>query len=211
MYRLVIDLEMNGIHTEEIPMGEIIEIGAVVLNEEFEIVDKYSTYIKPNNLRISQGVQRLTNITEEKLVKAPNIKEALEKLLQIIPDINNTTLYTWSDSDTNAIECELNSKNIQIKDIKRLCNNYIDIQEIFGERVGIENRLNLTKALNMIGLEFNGREHGALADAINTAQILKEIETNKDINDTIKGINSYMGYKPLTSSMKDLFDNIKLV
>ena len=29
MYRLVIDLEMNGMYTEEIPMGEIIEIGAV--------------------------------------------------------------------------------------------------------------------------------------------------------------------------------------
>ena len=201
---------MNGIYTEEIPMGEIIEIGAVVLNEEFEIVDKYSTYIKPNNLRISQGVQRLTNITEEKLVKAPNIKEALENLLQITPDINNTTLYTWSDSDTNAIECELSSKNIQIKDIKRLCNNYIDIQEIFGERVGIENRLNLTKALNMIGLEFNGREHGALADAINTAQILKEIETNQNIKKTIDNINGYMQSEPLTVSIANLFSNIKL-
>ena len=201
---------MNGIHTEEIPMGEIIEIGAVILDEEFEIIDKYSTYIKPDNLKVSQGVQRLTSITEEKLVKAPNIKEALEKLLQIIPDINNTTLYTWSDSDTNAIECELNSKNIQIKGVKRLCNNYIDIQEIFGERVGIENRINLTKALNMIGLEFNGKEHGALADAINTAQILKEIETNQDIKKTIDNINGYMQSEPLTASIASLFSNIKL-
>lgn len=197
-------------HTEEIPMGEIIEIGAVILNEEFEIIDKYSTYIKPDNLKVSQGVQRLTSITEEKLVKAPNIKEALENLLQITPDINNTTLYTWSDSDTNAIECELNSKNIQIKGVKRLCNNYIDIQEIFGERVGIENRINLTKALNMIGLEFNGKEHGALADAINTAQILKEIETNQDIKKTIDNINGYMQSEPLTASIASLFSNIKL-
>lgn len=201
---------MNGMHTEEIPMGEIIEIGAVILNEEFEIIDKYSTYIKPDNLKVSQGVQRLTSITEEKLVKAPNIKEALENLLQITPDINNTTLYTWSDSDTNAIECELNSKNIQIKGVKRLCNNYIDIQEIFGERVGIENRINLTKALNMIGLEFNGKEHGALADAINTAQILKEIETNQDIKKTLDNINGYMQSEPLTASIASLFSNIKL-
>lgn len=210
MYKLVIDLEMNGMHTEEIPMGEIIEIGAVILDEEFEIIDKYSTYIKPDNLKVSQGVQRLTSITEEKLVKAPNIKEALENLLQITPDINNTTLYTLSDSDTNAIECELNSKSIQIKDIKRLCSNFIDIQEIFGERVGIENRINLTKALNMIGLEFNGKEHGALADAINTAQILKEIETNQDIKKTIDNINGYMQSEPLTASIASLFSNIKL-
>lgn len=201
---------MNGMHTEEIPIGEIIEIGAVILNEEFEIIDKYSTYIKPDNLKVSQGVQRLTSITEEKLVKAPNIKEALENLLQITPDINNTTLYTWSESDTNAIECELNSKSIQIKDIKRLCSNFIDIQEIFGERVGIENRINLTKALNMIGLEFNGKEHGALADAINTAQILKEIETNQDIKKTIDNINGYMQSEPLTASIASLFSNIKL-
>lgn len=197
-------------HTEEIPMGEIIEIGAVILNEEFEMIREYSTYVKPDNLKVSQGVQRLTNITEEKLVKAPNIKEALENLLQITPDINNTTLYTWSESDTNAIECELNSKSIQIKDIKRLCSNFIDIQEIFGKRVGIENRINLTKALNMIGLEFNGKEHGALADAINTAQILKEIETNQDIKKTIDNINGYMQSEPLTVSIASLFSNIKL-
>lgn len=201
---------MNGMHTEEIPMGEIIEIGAVILNEEFEMIREYSTYVKPDNLKVSQGVQRLTNITEEKLVKAPNIKEALENLLQITPDINNTTLYTWSESDTNAIECELNSKSIQIKDIKRLCSNFIDIQEIFGKRVGIENRINLTKALNMIGLEFNGKEHGALADAINTAQILKEIETNQDIKKTIDNINGYMQSEPLTVSIASLFSNIKL-
>lgn len=115
---------MNGMHTEEIPMGEIIEIGAVILNEEFEMIREYSTYVKPDNLKVSQGVQRLTNITEEKLVKAPNIKDALENLLQVTPDISNTTLYTWSESDTNAIECELNSKSIQIKDIKRLCRFY---------------------------------------------------------------------------------------
>lgn len=197
-------------HTEEIPMGEIIEIGAVILNEEFEMIREYSTYVKPDNLKVSQGVQRLTNITEEKLVKAPNIKDALENLLQVTPDISNTTLYTWSESDTNAIECELNSKSIQIKDIKRLCSNFIDIQEIFGERVGIENRINLTKALNMIGLEFNGKEHGALADAINTAQILKEIETNQDIKKTIDNINRYMQSEPLTASIASLFSNIKL-
>lgn len=197
-------------HTEEIPMGEIIEIGAVILNEEFEMIREYSTYVKPDNLKVSQGVQRLTNITEEKLVKAPNIKDALENLLQVTPDISNTTLYTWSESDTNAIECELNSKSIQIKDIKRLCSNFIDIQEIFGERVGIENRINLTKALNMIGLEFNGKEHGALADAINTAQILKEIETNQDIKKTIDNINGYMQSEPLTASIASLFSNIKL-
>lgn len=62
----------------------------------------------------------------------------------------------------------------------------------------------------MIGLEFNGKEHGALADAINTAQILKEIETNQDIKKTIDNINGYMQSEPLTASIASLFSNIKL-
>jgi len=70
--------------------------------------------------------------------------------------------------------------------------------------------INLTKALNMIGFEFNGTEHGALADAANTARLLKEIETNDSVIDTINNINSYMTYTPLTSTMESLFSNIVL-
>lgn len=196
--------------SKEIPMGEIIEIGAVLLDRDFEVVKEYSTYVRPNDLRISRKVKRLTNITEEQLLTAPKIEEALCGLLAITPDLGKTTLYTWSDSDTKAISCELDSKDIQIDSIKELCDGYVDIQEIFGERVGIENSINLTKALNMIGLEFDGKEHGALADSVNTAQILKEIETNDDIKETIDNINSYMTSEPLTSSMGSLFANIVL-
>ena len=201
---------MNGICTEEIPMGEIIEIGAVVLNDGFEIISKYNTYVKPDNIRISNAVQGLTNITIDRLLTAPSIKEALEELIKSTPNIGETTLYTWSDSDTNAIISELSSKRIHIEEVSKLCEEYVDIQEIFGRQVGIENRINLTKALNMIGLEFTGREHGALADAINTAQILKEIETNQNVRKTIDNINSYMTSEPLTSSIASLFSGIKL-
>ncbi len=210
MYKLVIDLEMNGIGTEEIPMGEIIEIGAVILNDDFEIVSEYNTYVKPDNIKISNGVQVLTNITIDRLLTAPSIKEALEELIKSTPNIEETTLYTWSDSDTNAIVSELSSKDIHIDEVSKLCEEYVDIQEIFGRQVGIENRINLTKALNMIGLEFTGREHGALADAINTAQILKEIETDQGVRKTIENINSYMTSEPLTSSIASLFSGIKL-
>lgn len=210
LYKLVLDLEMNGMRSEEIPMGEIIEIGAVLLNDNFEIIREYSTYVRPDDLRISKQVQRLTNITEDDLLTEPKIEEALLGLLSITPDLSKTTLYTWSESDTNAINCELNSKNIHIDSIDSLCESYIDIQKIFGKRVGIENSINLTKAMNMIGLEFNGKEHGALADSINTAQILKEIETNENIKETINSINSYMHSEPLTSTMAGLFANIVL-
>lgn len=201
---------MNGIGTEEIPMGEIIEIGAVVLNDDFEIVNEYNTYVKPDNIKISNGVQALTNITTDRLLTAPSIKEALKELLKSTPSIEETTLYTWSDSDTNAIVSELSSKDIHIDEVSKLCEEYVDIQEIFGRQVGIENRINLTKALNMIGLEFTGKEHGALADAINTAQILKEIETDQGVRKTIENINSYMTSEPLTSSIASLFSGIKL-
>ena len=209
-YKLVLDLEMSGIYSEEIPMGEIIEVGAVLLNEEFEIISEYSTYVRPKDFRIARNVVRITDITEDKLKGAPTIKEALEELINITPDIKSTTLYTWSDSDTKAIKCELDSKNIQIDFIMELCDNYVDIQDIFNKRVGIENRLNLTKALNMIGLVFDGKEHGALADSINTAHLLKEIETEDSVKKTIESINSYMHSEPLTSTMASLFANLVL-
>lgn len=210
MYKLVLDLEMNGIYSKEIPMGEIIEIGAVLLDENFDIVSKYSTYVRPDNLKVSSRTKILTNIAKEDLSGAPKIGEALNKMLDISPDLSNTTLYTWSSSDTKSIISELKSKGLHNRLIMKLCKNYIDVQVIFGNKIGEKNQVNLTKALNMIGLKFDGKEHGALSDAINTARILKEIETNANIRKTIDDINSYMNSKPLTSTIGSLFNNIKL-
>ena len=210
MYKLVIDLEMNGVTTEDIPKGEIIEIGAVLLDDEYNIIKEYDTYVKPDKLEIRNKVQRMTGITTDKLLFSIKIAEALNELVSITPDIENTTLYTWSESDTFAIQTEMKCKGIVNKEVDKLCNEYKDIQEIFGQQVGIENRLNLTKAMNMIGLEFEGMEHGALADAKNTARVLKEVETNNSVKNTIDNIHSYMESTPLTSTMADLLSKINL-
>jgi inhibitor of KinA sporulation pathway (predicted exonuclease) len=201
---------MNGIAVNEISHGEIIEIGAVLLDSDFNIIKEFSTYVNPDKLIVSKQVKRLTHITEEKLVKAPKIDEALLKLLAITDDLENTTLYTWSETDTNVILTETKVKNIHIDGLDKLCEDYVDIQLLFSEQVGIENRFNLTKALNLIGLKFKGEEHDALADAINTARLLREVSINQNVKKTIESISEYMDNKPLTSSLGSLFSKLDL-
>ena len=102
MYKLVIDLEMNGVTTEDIPKGEIIEIGAVLLDDEYNVIKEYDTYVKPDRLEIRNKVQRMTGITTDKLLFSIKIAEALKELISITPDIENTTLYTWSVSSSRS-------------------------------------------------------------------------------------------------------------
>jgi inhibitor of KinA sporulation pathway (predicted exonuclease) len=201
---------MNGIRVQKTSRGEIIEIGAVLLDDDFNVLAKYRTYVKPDIMEINEKVIELTGIQEEMLYDAPKLSEALTELLNLTDDLENTTLYTWSESDTFAIKKETKMKDIHIDGLEKLCNEYVDVQEIFGKQVGIEHKLNLTKAMNMVGLEFEGKEHGALADAINTANLLRDISINKNVKKAIESISEYMDSKPLTSSLGNLFSKLDL-
>ena len=75
MNHIVIDLEMNKIErqyrgTNKLS-SELIEIGAVRMNERFEVLDTYQTYVLPEFGRMDERITRLTGITDEKLVGAP--------------------------------------------------------------------------------------------------------------------------------------------
>ena len=64
---VVIDLEMCEVllKTNRYPYrNEIIQIGAVMMDESYEIVDKYSTYVKPRFGKINHFISSLTGISE---------------------------------------------------------------------------------------------------------------------------------------------------
>lgn len=178
---LVIDFEMcrvsKGARTKQYHWAnEIIQIGAVLMNGDYEVADKKSIYVSPQYGKITKDIERLTGITLEDVNEAPNLERALEELIEWLPS-EEVTVVAWSDSDKCQIEYELVGKNIQNKRAKSLFDNWIDCQKIFGDRLGYERQYKLSEALIVSGIVAEGREHDGLDDAYNTALLFAKMET----------------------------------
>ena len=99
----VIDLEMCQVPKECRKYGfkyrqETIQIGAVLLNEDYEVIDEFNTYVKPQFGWIDDFIERLTGITQHDVADAPCFEEALEAFLDWLP-ADNVRCVSWSDSD----------------------------------------------------------------------------------------------------------------
>lgn len=76
---VVIDLETTGNSPDK---DKIIQIGAVVV-EDNKIKEQFSTFVNTDQ-EIPEFIQELTGINAEMLIDAPNIEEAIQKLLPLL-------------------------------------------------------------------------------------------------------------------------------
>lgn len=209
MYKLVIDLEMAGRalvdkRLEHPYIKEIIEIGAVLLDDNNEQVSTFSTYVKPRFSKVTKSIEKLTGITDDMLVDAPYFEDAIKEVIDKLPE--DVILCTWSDSDTAAIYREIEIKGLHIERLNELCEGYFDIQKEFSNKLNFGHILNLEKALNLVGIDFKGKAHGALDDAINTAKLYKSMYSDEAVMKNIENINDVMTASPLTASLGSLID-----
>ena len=213
MKYVVIDLEMNTItknsEARTICKNEIIEIGAVMLDENLEEVSSFKAYVKPEYNEITGKIQKLTGITNEMVVMAPKFSKALKQFTNWCLDSQDEiTIYAWSESDYDQISKEMELKNYSISQVeeKLLQIKWSDFQHEFDSYLGFEKMLSLKQALDMAGIDFSGRQHDALDDARNTAELL-QVFKNKDLFDrTLRKIKEAMEPKKVSCTLGDLFD-----
>lgn len=191
MNYIVLDLEYNktrGRSREilEKYIFEIIEIGAVKLSEEFEILDTFRVYIKPNIYKnINKDVQNITNITKEDLEFGYNFIKAFKYFKNWR---GNDNIYcTWSDNDIKVLID--NCKYYRINTNKWF-NKFIDVQNELQYFLKEGQKIGLVNAINKLHLNIEGKTfHNALDDAFYTAKILQFLYVNK-VDFTIQDIDS---------------------
>ncbi len=93
------DLETTGLSSRT---DRIIEIGAVLMKNGQEI-DRFQTFVDPER-KLDRKIVDLTGITDDMLVGAPKIEEALPKFLEFIGD--RVLVAHNSDFDTGFIRAE---------------------------------------------------------------------------------------------------------
>ncbi len=175
---VIVDLEMCNV-----PKGkrdaynwksELIQIGAVLVNESLEIVDNFMIYVSPKFGMVDSCIEKLTGITKKDVQGAPCIKEALEKFIDWLPE--DAVLVSWSENDEAQIRKELEAKGIIIDCLIPYLNNWKDCQKTFGEKMNAQKNYKLSEALIIADIDYDENEHDALVDAKNTAQLFIKME-----------------------------------
>lgn len=107
MNYIVFDLEWNQPYSNDISFmkrtkmpltGEIIQIGAVKLNEKMDIIDHFTMFIKPQYLpRMHKHVRELTGITTHELNHGVPFKTAMQYFQKWCGD--EYMLLSWGSDD----------------------------------------------------------------------------------------------------------------
>lgn len=182
MCYVVIDLEMCSVPKAKRNKNyqwanETIQIGAVMLDENYNIVDKFMTYVSPQYGFITPAIERLTGISRQKLEGAPDMSTALKMFASWLPE--QTILAAWSENDEMQIMREIKGKEIEFEGINKITDCWVDCQITFSEIIGNKRRYNLQEALNLSGIEYDLHIHDGLVDACNTALLFKKMKTEK--------------------------------
>ena len=212
---IVIDVEMCGVKQRKSCYScrnEIIQIGAVMLDETYEIVDKFSTYVKPRYGRIDNYIFKLTGISDKSIKDAPDIEDALTHMLEWIGS-NDAVFYSWSTTDFFQIRNEIRTKCQDSSKLDSLLDigNWVDYQQKLGKRLCAEHLIKLSDALLLAEVDTQGRMHNGLDDAYNTALMIAKLEVQKNYMTLIEKYRAREAeQKPLSVSLGDLMKGITL-
>ena len=174
MKSIVVDFEFCNVNRKQRELAgtglyhEIIEFGAVMLDQDRNVIGRFGRFVKPQFGSITSEIVRLTGITEKMLENEEDFKTVLEAFIQWIGN-NEFEICSWSMSDYHQLSSEINEKTPGCH--LNLLSNWRDVQREFGDGLSYKGMVSLKNAMSSIDEDFAGKAHDALADAENTASL----------------------------------------
>ena len=210
--KIILDLEFTPVDETQQEMKqaakfEIIQLGAVKLNHNNEIIGKYDSFVKPRySKRIDPKVVNLTGITDDMIREAPDFIAVMNGFLGWAGE--NLTILSWSMDDYRVLKKESKQKDLIDERLDRLFENWYDLQKMFGDALGIDRQIALEHAVVGLDMVFEGNQHTALDDAINTANVFR-IMQQEDIKSRYKNIvELFAQTDELTFSIGSMFGDL---
>ncbi len=195
---IIIDLEFNnleGIHKyysnifDEYPGlknveldNEVIEIGAIKLDNYMKPLEEFKTYIKPVAIPIlNPKISDITNITVEDIQEGITFKEGMERLAMMIED--DDIICSWAKDDIIEI---INNAMYHNYDNLKWLKNYLDLQEYSTKILAKKKSLSLKNALEELKIKIDSNKlHDALNDAVYTSLVFKRIYNSRAVKNYI--------------------------
>lgn len=158
---------------------EIIQIGAVLLDENDNEIDSFSTYVAPEYGRLDNFIRGLTGIRDFNLKDAPMLEDALNMFMKWVPE--DAVAISWSHTDDKHLAKEVKVKGLEIEGLDALLETWEDCQQTFSEKMGSKDAFNLTEALNIADISYEDGAHDGLIDARNTARLYAKMQREEEL------------------------------
>ena len=184
MHYIVFDLEWNQPYTLEPNMirrsgfpfiGEIIQIGAVKLDENLQIVDQFEVFITPKFLPVMHhSVEKLTHITMDKLRKeGVSFRRGCEKFLRFVG--SDGILVSWGPDDINMLMDNAFCHKVHVHQEVP----WFDAQSLYAKTMhNCSQQYALQKAMDETQVQAPKLQaHNGLHDAICTAMVCQRFES----------------------------------
>ncbi len=184
MEYIILDLEWNQVYSKQnaagAPIkscGEVIQIGAVKLNEHYEQTDTFQILIRPVFIRkLHRGVAKITRLTDAILAEEGySFPEAFALFLHWCG--GDFRLFTWGTDDIPVFRVNMQTYGISPDILPR----WYDLQLIYDWQIGKQGRqCSLADAVETLGAEkFDA--HDALNDARMTAQVFTRLNIEEAV------------------------------
>lgn len=182
MQYIVLDLEWNQPLSYNSPayksvggklLFELIQIGAVKVDDQMRITDSFSQLIQPQHyVKLHPRIARITHITQDDLADAPSFNEAVNAFAAWCGE--DYALLTWGCDDVSVL-----NQNMTFFHCETPLGKIYDIQRLFGEVIGNnKERKGLKAAMELLSIDPDEEAmpfHNAVNDAYYTALVFAKL------------------------------------
>ena len=169
MHFVIMDLEWNNSYNKKLKsfFNEIIEIGAVMVDEDLEVVDTFSVLVKSQlSDKLSGRVKNLTHISNEDMYGGISFGKAISDFSKWLGD-RNCVFMSWGNCDLR----------VMLDNLKFFCkidgipfiSKYMDLQKYCQQFLKLSNmqQIGLSAAATLFGIDVSEYStHRALDDSL---------------------------------------------
>lgn len=202
MHYIILDMEWDSAYNKRLSrfINQILQIGAVKLDDNFNIVDTFERNVRSSfSNRVSGRFASLTGITNEIMRNGISFDTAVDDYNSFVGD--DTVTMTWSKSDLYTIA--ENEKNL-LDNKKFKIEKYLDLQVFIQNEMrslGFEcnSQISLSNAAQMLGVNAENYDlHTAKDDSLLAAQLLKKYYNKERFEPLIRDTSNPEFYERLT-------------
>lgn len=200
MRYIMFDMEWNYAPSPEcvvvrpVPLkGEIIEIGAVMLDESMAVCDTFKSYVRPKYYKkLQKRISQLTGITREQLDGADGFPRVFARFIEWCG--SDAVLFTWGSDDMQMLRDNMSFFKLD----EAMLPPHRDLQVIYSYEMSDEYaQVSLHAALENYGIEEELEAHDALNDAIYTARVFGKLDIEKGLAEYESHLPLWMSHKPV--------------
>ncbi len=201
MNYIILDLEWDSTFfvKQKRFINQILQIGAVKLDQNFDIIDTFEITVKSEiSKRVTGRFAKLTGITTEIMRSGVPFAEAVERYNDWVGE--DAVTMTWSNSDLYTI---LENEENLLEGVRFKIEKYLDLQKFIQKEMYLKgyedkNQVSLSMAAEFLKIETDDIDfHTAKDDSLVAAYLLKKCYNEERFTPLIKDTSNPEFFKRL--------------